>query len=182
MFPQAGKVNGRDSAGSVASLQPRPISPGATMGRWLEYIFSSSKFAEFVFALTPKELRPIAQGCERSELPWGNGSTAHVPQRGSVIGVSRMTQPFQGRWPMRSPTQGSPQARATLGCETQLLRSKDTSSFGVKAPRSTPNLELLILPKPNMVLPANPASYRGVMIVGTPGLGRRVNCTPAVTV
>ena len=25
-------------------------------------------------AVSPKELRPIAQGCERSELPWVNGS------------------------------------------------------------------------------------------------------------
>ncbi len=91
------------------------------------FTFSSSKFAEFVFAFTPKELCPIAPGCERSELPGGNGSTAHVPQRGSVIGVSRMTQPFQGRWRMRPPSQGSPPARATLGYETQLIRSKDTS-------------------------------------------------------
>ena len=33
-------------------------------------MFRSSKSVDFAFAFTPKELRLIAQGCERSELPW----------------------------------------------------------------------------------------------------------------
>ena len=37
--------------------------------------FSSSKFEAFVLLFTPKELRPIAQGCERCELPWVAGRT-----------------------------------------------------------------------------------------------------------
>jgi hypothetical protein len=33
----------------------------------------------FAIAFTPKELRLIAQGCERSELPWGKISLFVVP-------------------------------------------------------------------------------------------------------
>ena len=33
-------------------------------------MFCSCESADFAFAFTPKELRLIAQGCERSELPW----------------------------------------------------------------------------------------------------------------
>ena len=46
---------------------------------------------------TPKELRHLAQGCERSELPWGSMSERLVPRRGSVTAVFQLTQPFQGR-------------------------------------------------------------------------------------
>jgi hypothetical protein len=33
----------------------------------------------FAIAFTPKELRLIAQGCERSELPWGEIFPIAVP-------------------------------------------------------------------------------------------------------
>jgi hypothetical protein len=35
--------------------------------------------AGFAMAFTPKELRLKAQGCERSELPWGKIPTVVVP-------------------------------------------------------------------------------------------------------
>lgn len=49
-------------------------------------------------AFTPKELRPIDQGCEQSELPWVRSGRRdfYEPRRGSVTLVAKMTQPFQG--------------------------------------------------------------------------------------
>ena len=35
--------------------------------------------------LTPKELRHIAQGCSRSELPWDHPVGRDLPRRGCVI-------------------------------------------------------------------------------------------------
>ena len=60
--------------------------------------------------------------------------TADVPRRGSVNGLSRMTQPFQGRPSPFSSPQGSPRSRATLGYGTQSLRDK-----GRGTPRQTWN-------------------------------------------
>jgi len=62
---------------------------------WDEANFSSSKFADFAFVFTPKELRHLAQGCERSELPWGKGSTDPRTPSGFRHRVSSTTQPFQ---------------------------------------------------------------------------------------
>ena len=50
--------------------------------------------------------------------------TADVPRRGSVIRISRMTQPFQGTTNIDLSSQGSPHSRATLGYVTQSLRDK----------------------------------------------------------
>ncbi len=86
---------------------------------------SRSKFGELAVAITPKELRLTAQGCERSELPWVNVRPNHVPQRGFVIGICRLTQPFQGSWallafPRLARLRGQPWAmsRNSFGVKT----------------------------------------------------------------
>ena len=64
---------------------------------------------------------------------------ANVPRRGSVIGMSRMTQPFQGKTGAISATQGSPRPRATLGFVTESLRDKGRDDSGTLAEVSRTN-------------------------------------------
>ena len=98
----------------------------------------TSKFSRLAFALTPKELCHIAQGCERSELPWEPDSTVLCTPTGfRPRSFSKAATPFGvGRDRIRSPRvarwRGQPWAMRR-------------NSFGVKTARATSHLERLSL-------------------------------------